>query len=121
MQIPELVPTLHLEPANAIFVLMSNDETAATEAWKILQAESVPNVYILEGGVNNWLTLFANNEFLATNPRVPHADDELAFAFPAALGARQFPAEPDPHKYAFIYEPKVILQLKRAPSGGGCG
>jgi rhodanese-related sulfurtransferase len=119
--IPELVPALHLEPANAIFVLMSNDETAATEAWKILQAESVPNVYILEGGVNNWLTLFANDEFLATNPRVPHADDQLAFVFPAALGARQFPAEPDPHKYAFIYEPKVILQLKRAPSGGGCG
>lgn len=120
-EIPELVPALHLEPANAVFFVMSNDETAATEAWKILQAESVPNVYILEGGVNNWLALFANDEFLAANPRVSNADDQLAYTFAAALGARQFPAEPDPHQYEFIYEPKVILQLKRAPTSGGCG
>lgn len=120
-EIPELVPALHLEPANALFFVMSNDETAATEAWKILQAESVPNVYILEGGINNWLTLFANDEFLAANPRVAHADDQLAYTFAAALGARQSPAEPDPHQYEFIYEPKVILQLKRAPTSGGCG
>ncbi len=120
-EIPELVPALHLEPANALFFVMSNDETAATEAWKILQAESVPNVYILEGGINNWLALFANDEFLAANPRVPNADDQLAYTFASALGARQFPAEPDPHKYEFIYEPKVILQLKRAPTSGGCG
>ncbi|MBK8903944.1 MAG: YeeE/YedE family protein [Anaerolineaceae bacterium] len=120
-EIPEIVPALHLEPANAVFFVMSNDETAATEAWKILQAESVPNVYILEGGVNNWLALFANDEFLAANPRVPNADDELAYTFAAALGARQFPAEPDPHQYEFVYEPKVILQLKRAPTSGGCG
>ncbi len=120
-EIPALVPALHLEPANALFFVMSNDETAATEAWKILQAESVPNVYILEGGINNWLTLFANDEFLAANPRVSHADDQLAYTFAAALGARQTPAEPDPHQYEFIYEPKVILQLKRAPTSGGCG
>ena len=120
-EIPELVPALHLEPANALFFVMSNDETAATEAWKILQAESVPNVYILEGGINNWLAHFANDEFLAANPRVPNADDQLAYTFASALGARQFPAEPDPHKYEFIYEPKVILQLKRAPTSGGCG
>jgi 3-mercaptopyruvate sulfurtransferase SseA len=36
---------------------MSNDEAAATEAWKVLVAESVQNIYILEGGVNNWLAL----------------------------------------------------------------
>lgn len=120
-ELPEIVPALHLEPANTVFFVMSNDETAATAAWKALQAESVPNVYILEGGINNWLTLFGNDEFLAANPRVPHADDQLAFAFPLALGARQFPAEPDPHQYEFIYTPKVILELKRAPTGGGCG
>ena len=120
-KIPEIVPLLHLEPANTVFMVMSNDETAATAAWKTLQAESVPNVYILEGGVNNWLALFANDDFLAANPRVPHGDDQLAFTFPVALGARQFPAEPNPEKYAFIYESKVVLELKRAPTSGGCG
>lgn len=120
-QIPDIVPALHLEPANTVFFVMSNDETAATAAWKTLQAESVPNVYILEGGINNWLTLFANDEFLAANPPIDHADDQLGFAFPVALGARQFPAEPDPHQYEFVYTPKVILELKRAPTSGGCG
>ena len=119
--LPGLVPEFHLEPANTVFFVMSNDETAATAAWKTLQAESVPNVYILEGGVNNWLALFGNDEFLAANPRVTHGDDELAYAFPAALGARQFPAEPDPHQYEFVFEPKVVLELKRAPTSGGCG
>ena len=50
-----IVSELHFEPANTVFVTMSNDEAAATEAWKYLVAESVPNVYILEGGVNNWI------------------------------------------------------------------
>jgi rhodanese-related sulfurtransferase len=117
----EIVPALHLEPANTVFFVMSNDETAASAAWKTLQAESVPNVYILEGGVNNWLSLFANDEFLATNSPISSSDDQLAYAFPVALGARQFPAEPDPHNYEFAYTPKVILELKRAPTSGGCG
>jgi hypothetical protein len=43
---------------NTVLVLVSNDETAATEAWKVVVAESVQNLYILEGGVNNWLALF---------------------------------------------------------------
>ncbi|WP_420628657.1 YeeE/YedE thiosulfate transporter family protein [Candidatus Leptofilum sp.] len=120
-ELPERIPMLHMEAANTVFFVMSNDETAATAAWKTLQAESVPNVYILEGGVNNWLSLFANDEFLAVNPPVERGDDQLAFAFPAALGDRQFPAEPDPHKYEFAYVPKVVLELKRAPASGGCG
>ncbi|MEZ4591771.1 MAG: YeeE/YedE thiosulfate transporter family protein [Chloroflexota bacterium] len=120
-ELPGIVPELHLEPANAVFFVMSNDETAATAAWKTLQAESVPNVYILEGGINNWLALFANDAFLAANPPAAHSDDQLAYAFSTALGARQFPAEPDPHQYEFVYTPKVILELKRAPTSGGCG
>lgn len=65
--------------------------------------------------------LFGNDEFLAANPPVSHEDDQLAYAFPVALGARQFPAEPDPHQYEFVYTPKVVLELKRAPTSGGCG
>jgi len=48
--------------ANVVYVVMSNDEQAATMAWKTLTAESVPNVYILEGGINNWLKVFAAHE-----------------------------------------------------------
>ncbi|MCA9918328.1 MAG: rhodanese-like domain-containing protein, partial [Anaerolineales bacterium] len=119
--LPTIVPELHMEPANTVFFVISNDEAAATAAWKTLQAESVPNAYILEGGINNWLALFANDEFLAANPPVDHGDDQLGYDFSVALGSRQFPAEPDPHQYEFAYTPKVVLQLKRAVTSGGCG
>lgn len=56
--LPELAHTLLEKPVNTLFVTMSNDEAAAIEAWKTLAAESVPNVYNLEGGVNNWLNTF---------------------------------------------------------------
>ncbi len=52
-KLESVIPALLSEPpANSVFVLMSNDEETATQAWKQLVAEAVPNVYILEGGIN---------------------------------------------------------------------
>ncbi|MCA9995038.1 MAG: YeeE/YedE family protein [Anaerolineales bacterium] len=119
--LPGIIPALHEEPANTLFVVMSNDETAATEAWQILRAESVPSSYILEGGINNWLAVFADEEFKETAVKTTTTDDSLAYTFPSALGARYEWAEPDPHHYTLVYTPKVELELKRGPSGGGCG
>jgi rhodanese-related sulfurtransferase len=112
---------LQLELANTIFVTMSNDEEAATEAWKILKAESLPNIYILEGGINAWLDTYAHGSFTEED-RVPgHQPDQMAYKFNAATGSRHQAAEPDPHFLDLEYEPKVILELKRAPTSGGCG
>lgn len=123
--LPQQLDWLRAQPANTLFVTISNDETAAAEAWKILRAESVPNAYILEGGVNNWLTLFAAEGVQAApaqaTPTPVMQEDALAYAFPAALGARYPFAEPNPHNYHFAYTPKVQMELKRGPSGGGCG
>lgn len=118
--IPGAVESLHLEPANAVFVTMSNDEADATKAWKTLVAESVPNVYILEGGINNWIALFGDND-LTKNLNVGAGDDELCYIFDTAIGARYPAAEPDPDAHALEYTPKVQLELKRAPTSGGCG
>ncbi len=120
-EVPDMVPALHFEPANAIFVVMSNDEGAATEAWKTLVAESVPNVYILEGGINNWLTTFADEDMQAQRLATAPGNDTLIYAFDAALGARYTVAEPDPHQYELEFIPKVKLETKRAPTSGGCG
>ena len=108
------------EPANTVFVMMSNDETRATEAWKILRAESLPNVYILEGGVNNWIRTYSDEEFRLAHHTPNRAVDQPAYRFDLALGARHPAAEPTPHGEA-EFEPKVKLELKRAPTGGGCG
>ncbi|MBI1295560.1 YeeE/YedE family protein [bacterium] len=120
-ELPALAPSLREEPDNTVFVTMSNDESAATEAWKYLVAESIPNLYILEGGVNNWLAVFSEDEFRLTRTLAVGRDDQLRYAFDMALGARQPAAEPDPHDFVLEYVPKIELKSKRGATGGGCG
>jgi rhodanese-related sulfurtransferase len=121
-EIPALVPELQVQQAlNTLFVLASNDEIAATEAWKILSAESVPNVYILEGGVNQWIATFGQEEGGIVQVATPSGDDALCWSFPAALGDRFQAADPDPHAWQLEFTPKIKLQIKRDKSGGGCG
>ena len=119
-ELPDIISELHFEPANTVFVTVSNDEAAATEAWKILVAESVPNVYILEGGINNWIAMFGDDDLTKTFNRGA-GDDQLCYIFDSALGARNPAAEPDAHNLELEYTPKVKLELKRSPTSGGCG
>jgi rhodanese-related sulfurtransferase len=118
----EVIPVLLTEPAaNSVFIVMSNDETAAVEAWKTLVASSVPNTYILEGGVNSWIAFFGADE-RALQPTPQAGDDELKYIFPAALGDRYESCSPSPIKYEDLeFEAKIKLELKRDKSGGGCG
>lgn len=115
------VPDLILEPANTVFVVMSNDEAEATTAWKYLVAEGIPNVYILEGGVNNWLLTFIENDPSISAKQASLSTDILAYEFIAAFGASHSAAYPDAQHYGLVFEPKVKLEIKRAPSSGGCG
>jgi uncharacterized protein len=120
-KLPPIIPDLLTEPpANSVFVLMGNDESAATEAWKQLVASSVPNVYILEGGINNWIAFFGENEDFPVASSVDI--DQLGYIFPAALGSSYESCDPDPVEYEGLeFEAKIQLQLKRDKSGGGCG
>jgi rhodanese-related sulfurtransferase len=121
-QVKTIVPELLREPAgNTVYVVMSNDEQAATEAWKLLVAESVANVYILEGGVNNWIKTFAEADPYITPTPTPPGNDQLGYRFTAALGGRYEASNSNPLEYNLEYTPKIKLQLKRSPSGGGCG
>ncbi len=122
-QVASIAPELLLEPAeNTVFLVMSNDEAAATEAWKILVAESVPNVYILEGGINHWLAIFGQDEPGIRPAGLSGGGDNLRYLFPAALGDRYHAADPGPQgEIELQYTPKIKLQRKRGPSGGGCG
>jgi rhodanese-related sulfurtransferase len=116
-----IIPDLLTEPpTNSVFVLMSNAETAATQAWKQLVANSVPNVYILEGGVNNWIAFFGENEGFEAASAL--GEDQLGYIFPAALGSRYESCDPNPIAYEELdFEAKIKLELKRDKSGGGCG
>jgi rhodanese-related sulfurtransferase len=118
--LPDIVADLHFEPENALFVTMSNDEAAATDAWKLLVAESVPNVYILEGGINNWIATFGEDD-LTKNFNAGAGDDQLCYIFDSAMGSRYAAAEPDPEAHELEYTPKIKMEVKRAPTSGGCG
>jgi rhodanese-related sulfurtransferase len=120
-EVLDKAPEFQFELANTVFVTMSNDEAVATEAWKILKAESVPNIYILEGGINKWLDTYADNSFREGNRISLRQEEQLAYRFDAATGSRHHAAEPNPDLLDLEYEPKIILELKRAPVSGGCG
>lgn len=115
----EMLPDLLLEPSNAIFVLVSNNEELATEAWKMLVAENLHNVYLLEGGTNFWLDVFSEEGY--TDEYIFMEGETFTHEFEAAWGDRHPSADPDPHHFEIIYVPKVKLELKKGPSGGGCG
>jgi rhodanese-related sulfurtransferase len=107
---------------NAVYVVASNGEDLSTKAWKTLAAEGVQNVYILEGGVNNWIAYFGKDD-----PGIKKIDssvsaEQLQFNLPSALGDRYQCADPSPIEYENLeFIPKIQLQLKRDKSGGGCG
>ena len=120
-QVIDVARELMFEPANTVFIAMSNDETAATEAWKALKAESLPNVYILDGGVNNWIRTYSDEAFTGERLIRGRENDQPAYRFDAAVGSRHPAAEPNPDAFEIEFEPKVKLELKRAPTSGGCG
>lgn len=121
-QLPEMVGEMHLEPANTVFMLIDNDEELVVEVWKYLVAESIPNVYILDGGLNNWLATFWDDE-AGIEPAIQAASGQLNWDFAAVLGAAYVAADPDPHHWEELvaYTPNIKLELKRAPTSGGCG
>jgi rhodanese-related sulfurtransferase len=120
-QILAAAPDMISQPANTVFVLMSNDEQAATDAWKLLQAESVVNVYILEGGINTWITTFAESDEGIRELPGPMAADAPHFRFSAAYGQNHPAAYPEAKHFELEFTPKVKLEMKRGPSSGGCG
>jgi hypothetical protein len=117
-----IVPQLLSEPsANTVFITISNDELEATQAWQVLVSNSVPNVYILEGGINNWISIFGRSDGEIRRRSGSVDEDELQYSFDAALGDRYEAAHPVPHEWELEYNPKIQLEQRRNPSGGGCG
>jgi rhodanese-related sulfurtransferase len=116
------IDALQAEPANTVYVTMSNDEQVATDAWKILAAESVPNIYILSGGVNGWLDFFGDESVTVSATSSDSAADALRYTFTAALGDRHMAADPNADLYAGIeYTKKVQPVVVRGAKSGGCG
>ena len=108
----------HYSP-NTVYGLMSNDESAATEAWRILPRRAYPTSTFWKG--DQQLAEDLRRRRAGTPTPEPPGPDRLAYTFPAALGARYSAAAPNPHEWGLEYTPKIRLELKRDKSGGGWG
>jgi rhodanese-related sulfurtransferase len=123
---PDVIRRLLESPANTVNVIMSNDEQQAVVAYKTLRAQNVLNVYILSGGINNWLDTFTIDKSIALPPagREKKNDDTLRYTFSRAVGETLYPANPRiSHGHALPalkFEKKVKMKKKKTISGG-CG
>jgi hypothetical protein len=81
----------------------------------------VQNVYVLEGGINHWISVFGAAD-ASLKPLANAGADQLRYDFPAALGSRYRSCAPDPiENEGLQFQARIVLQLKRDKSGGGCG
>jgi len=104
-------------PASTVTVVMSNDETLATEAWKVLEAEGVTNVYILDGGLNNFIASCSSCSLQETDG----PDEYLRYNIAAALGGKHPESALHEQGDETEYIPKVKVQMAAPVGGGGCG
>jgi rhodanese-related sulfurtransferase len=144
------VPRLLSFPENTVFLLVSDGEEASTQAWKELKASGVMNLFIVEGGINNWLEVFPPEPCLLgkSSGQPSGSEEQLRYDFRYAVGSQSRAAHPDsirpqpwlkcpeitrtdlttaatwgPSTKWFeppVYEKKVKLQRKVATKGG-CG
>lgn len=119
--LPSVTKALKNEPPSTVYVVMSNDEARATEAWKILVAQKVPNAYILDGGLNHWLDVFGHVGCIHPEPD-PGQNDVLRHVFRTVQGPRYPAARPEhtAEQLGITYTPKVEVKVKAARTGG-CG
>jgi len=112
---------------NTVIILMSNNETQATEAYKMLKAQGVLNLYILNGGVNRWLNLFPLDTSIAkplksVSPQ-KEGKEKLNYIFTRAVGSTVKSSNPGVkvlEEMGIKYAKKVKIQKKKVIAGG-CG
>ena len=109
-------------PPNGVLVFVSNDEIAATEAWKLVMASAIqPNAYILAGGINRWLAEFAPGQHRRRHTADESPDETLRYPVKKALGSRHPAALPDPHHMKELDFTRRVKLKKRITVKGGCG
>jgi rhodanese-related sulfurtransferase len=93
---PEKLKPLLDQPVSTVTFLVGNAEEAALDAWKSLKALGVPNLYIVEGGINRWLDLYAVPACVAQRVAAPGGRREaLEYRFAYATGDRLPASRPD--------------------------
>jgi rhodanese-related sulfurtransferase len=95
LESPERLKVLLDQPPTTVTFLVGSDEPSVLRAWKHLVAQGVPNVYLIEGGMNRWLERYPVDSCVAERVGSPDGRDELAWRFRYATGSTQPSAWPE--------------------------
>jgi hypothetical protein len=146
MQAPERLKTILDQPPGTVTFLLGTGEPAALDAWKLLVTQGVPNLYVVEGGVNRWLERYPVDSCVAERVGAADGTDVPAWRFRYAAGSTQpasWPELPTSRSWrspcapaadgahaagshegqtwpAYAYTKRVKLKSKAAVKGG-CG
>jgi hypothetical protein len=109
---PTFIRQLTSVPDNTLYFVVSNGESSATEAFIVLRAAGVKNVYVIDGGYNHWLTVYPTDPCIAVPATKPPKHDEaLRFTFLKAVGHSCYSA----HPRSPLKEPPTDCFLKNNP------
>ena len=81
----------------------------------------IHDLLIVGGGINGWISTFGKEEAGISPTPTPPGDDQLHYIFVSAIGDRYTAADPNVHEMKLEFIPKIKLQNKKGPTGGGCG
>jgi rhodanese-related sulfurtransferase len=146
LETPARLKTLLDQPPSTVTFLIGNGEAAAFTAWKHLTAQGVPNLYVIDGGMNRWLERYPVDACVAERVGASDGRDGQAWRFLYATGSTQpaaWPELPSSRSFrspcaapeaeahaganhaarswpAYAYTKRVKLKSKAAVKGG-CG
>jgi rhodanese-related sulfurtransferase len=83
------------QPPTTVTFVVGNGEAEALTAWRRLTALGVPNLYVVEGGVNRWLERYPVDACVAERVGKADGKDEPAWRFLYATGSTQRAAWPE--------------------------
>ncbi|MGD9253858.1 MAG: YeeE/YedE thiosulfate transporter family protein [Holophagae bacterium] len=109
----------------AIKVVLGDGEARAEQGYRLLRAHGANDVYVLAGGINQWLDVFRDGKVEAR----PRPDDEAPrHEFDQALGSRDPAARPTLRQYEALadgverpFEFKVQPVVAAPEPSAGCG
>lgn len=107
-----------LSAENMDKVLISNSDQWSDQAWLICSRLGIPNVFVMEGGINNWFNTIAKLQDIS--PTAPQEVIDLQ-QFRAAAN-KHFFGSGEVSSASVISKPRAI-PVKKAPkpgSSGGC-
>jgi len=69
-------------PANAVVVLIADNDSISVKAWQYLKVQGVLNLYILENGLHTWNSLFADKKIHGKTINIASPPAEVLQLFP---------------------------------------